>query len=39
MYQADGVIAVNNDGVEDLQAPAVWAYYGIQVEGEDGMYD
>ncbi|KAK0229565.1 hypothetical protein EDD85DRAFT_957340 [Armillaria nabsnona] len=22
-----------------LLAPAVWAYYGIQVEGEDGMYD
>ncbi|PBK88257.1 FAD/NAD(P)-binding domain-containing protein [Armillaria gallica] len=39
VYQLDGVIAVNNDGVEDLQAPAVWAYYGIQVEGEDGMYD
>ncbi|PBK68507.1 FAD/NAD(P)-binding domain-containing protein [Armillaria solidipes] len=39
VYQVDGVIGVNNDGVEDLQAPAVWAYYGIQVEGEDGMYD
>ncbi|KAK0215436.1 hypothetical protein IW262DRAFT_1465042 [Armillaria fumosa] len=39
MYQVDGVIGVNNDGVEDLQAPAVWAYYGIKVEGEDEMYD
>ncbi|KAK0492526.1 hypothetical protein EDD18DRAFT_1410347 [Armillaria luteobubalina] len=39
VYQVDGVIGVNNDGVEDLQAPAVWAYYGIQVEGEEQMYD
>ncbi|KAK0477886.1 hypothetical protein IW261DRAFT_1484350 [Armillaria novae-zelandiae] len=39
VYQVDGVIGVNNYGVEDLQAPAVWAYYGIQVEGEDELHD
>ncbi|KAK0452144.1 uncharacterized protein EV420DRAFT_1273791, partial [Desarmillaria tabescens] len=39
VYQIDGIIGVNNDGVEDLQASAVWAYYGIRVEDEKEMYD
>ncbi|KAK0191874.1 hypothetical protein F5146DRAFT_1102169 [Armillaria mellea] len=32
VYQVDGVIGT-------CKLPAVWAYYGIQLEGEDEMYD
>lgn len=37
VYQVDGVIGVKNDGVPDLQASAIWAYFGIEVKSDEDM--
>ncbi|KAJ3980893.1 FAD/NAD-binding domain-containing protein [Lentinula detonsa] len=37
-YQANGVVRTSDDGVPDLNAAAIWAYFGYEVEKDEDMY-
>ncbi|KAJ3921578.1 hypothetical protein F5877DRAFT_35738 [Lentinula edodes] len=37
-YQANGVVRTADDGVPDLNAAAIWGYFGYEVEKEEDMY-
>ncbi|KAJ3850833.1 hypothetical protein EV368DRAFT_44467 [Lentinula lateritia] len=37
-YQANGIVRTADDGVPDLNAAAIWGYFGYEVEKEEDMY-
>ncbi|KAJ3793089.1 hypothetical protein GGU11DRAFT_853669 [Lentinula aff. detonsa] len=37
-YQANGVVRTSDDGVPDLNAAAIWAFFGYEVEKDEDMY-
>ncbi|KAJ3891984.1 hypothetical protein GG344DRAFT_46230 [Lentinula edodes] len=37
-YQANGVVRTADDGVPDLNAAAIWGYFGYEVEKEEDMF-
>ncbi|KIK38410.1 hypothetical protein CY34DRAFT_809374 [Suillus luteus UH-Slu-Lm8-n1] len=38
VYEVNGVVGTKNDGVEDLNASAMWAAYGIRNVSEEDMF-
>ncbi|KAF4582710.1 hypothetical protein EYR40_002634 [Pleurotus pulmonarius] len=39
VYQIQGVVGTKDDGVDDLQAAAIWPFFGIKVEKDEDMYE
>ncbi|KDQ22877.1 hypothetical protein PLEOSDRAFT_1050631 [Pleurotus ostreatus PC15] len=39
VYQVQGVVGTKDDGVDDLQAAAIWPFFGIKVEKDEDMYE
>lgn len=37
-YEVNGVVGTSNDGVPDLNAAAMWGYFGSEVEKDEDMY-
>ncbi|KAJ3818707.1 hypothetical protein EV361DRAFT_949734 [Lentinula raphanica] len=37
-YQANGIVRTSDDGVPDLNAAAIWGFFGYEVEREEDMY-
>ncbi|KAF9073475.1 hypothetical protein BDP27DRAFT_1215895, partial [Rhodocollybia butyracea] len=37
-YEVNGVVGTSNDGVPDLNAAAMWGYFGYEVEKDEDMY-
>lgn len=37
-YEVNGVVGTSNDGVPDLNAAAMWGYFGYEVEEDEDMY-
>ncbi|KAJ3758867.1 hypothetical protein EV360DRAFT_43030 [Lentinula raphanica] len=37
-YQANGIVRTSDDGVPDLNAAAIWGFFGFEVERDEDMY-